>query len=142
MAETIKRDADAMARTSMEVNARLKIAEDKRLDPNTATKLKTEALDKIDASIKSITAERMSLSTQLQNAKTDEEKKTLQHLLDYNTLKAEATNVFRQEKATEIYGKVAEGRSDRLDSSGSTKQSVGSTLSDESDEDDEDSDDY
>jgi hypothetical protein len=142
MAVAIQRDSSAMARTTMEVNARLKIANDKRLDPNTSMKLKTEALDKVDQSLKAITAERLSLNQQLLNTKDDEEKKTLGHLLDYNKLKAEATNVYRQKVATEVYGKVSEGSDGRL-GAGSTKKVAGTDLSDEPDEDeDDDSDDY
>lgn len=133
----VRRDADAMSRVQTEVNARLKIAEDKRLDPGTSMKLKTEALDKIDASLKNITAERLSLASQLKTADTDEEKETLGHLLDYNTIKAKATNEYRQKIATDIYGRVGEQLNDRT----GTAKPVGSNLSDEPDEDD-DSDDY
>lgn len=136
----VRRDVDAMARTVTEVNARLKIASDKRLDPANNMKLKTEALDKVDQSMKAITAERMSISTQLSAAKDDNEKAVLNKLLDYNTLKAEATNTYRQKVATEVYGRVAEGSSGRL-GDGSTTESVGANLSDEPD-DDTDSDSY
>lgn len=140
MAETIRRDTDAMARTKLEVDARLKIAADKRLDPGTQMKLKTEALDKVDQSLKAITAERKSLSDQLAVAKTDDEKQVLGQLLEYNTLKAQATNTYRQKVATDVYGRVEEGSSGRFDGGiSTTTESVGSNLSDESDDEDSDS---
>ena len=139
----MRRDADSMARTVTEVNARLKIAADKRLDPTNKLKVQTDALAKIDSDIKGITQERMSLSQQLANAKTDEEKKTLGSLLDYNELKAKSMNTYRQGVATQVYGRVAEGSNDRLGDAGSSKKVVGTDLSDEPDPDeDDDSDDY
>lgn len=145
MARTIQTDSAAMARTTLEVNSRLKIAEDKRLDPVAKNKLQTEALSQIDKSITAITSERANLSTQMANAKNNpDEQRTIQTALNYNALKLEATNLFRQQTATKIYGNVAEtnpnGGSSATDkNTGIT--AVGADDSDAGDEDDN-SDDY
>lgn len=140
MARTIQTDSAAMARTTLEVNSRLKIAEDKRLDPTAKNKLQTEALSQIDKSITAITSERANLSTQMANAKNNpDEQRTIQTALDYNALKLEATNLFRQQTATKIYGSVVETNPNG--GSSETDKNTGVTAVGADDSDD-DSDDY
>ncbi len=133
-----------MARTKLEVNARLKIAQDKRLDPTAKNKLQTEALSQIDKSITTITSERANLSTQMANAKTPEEKALITRALEYNAVKLEATNQFRQETATKIYGNVSESNPNGGSSATDKNTGVTAVGADDSDAGDEDdnSDDY
>lgn len=146
-----QRDAAAMGRVVTEVNARLKIADDKRLDASTKSKLQTESLQKIDQSLTALTNQRANLTTQLANATKvgdKDEAKMLQSALDMNAVSIQGTNQFRLETSEKVYGKLGASRDGGSESnSGASRVSntpiAGAGLSDEpnSDEDD-DSDDF
>jgi len=159
------RDSSAFARTTLEVNARLKIADDKRLDPMQRGKLQSQSLEMIDKDINTISTTRKTLGAErdrvAQNLNLTKEDKAqqlqqLDMMINYNQVHLESMNQYRLQTASKIYGNVGETQNGRAASTakpelvGTAKPKlvnsakpklVGSDNSDESGEDD-DSDKY
>lgn len=139
----IRRDADAMSRTMLNVNARLKVAEMQQIPKEEKAKMQADSLALIDKDISTVTKTKLDLDKALvdaQNQKDDTKVKQIQMMLDYTDLHLSTLNAFRQDKAVGIYGRVGATHDAGSKSTGTTKQGVGSDLSDEPE--DDDSDDY
>lgn len=141
-----QRDAAAMGRVVTEVNARLKIADDKRLDASAKQHLQTESLQKIDQSLTALTNQRANLTTQLANATKSgdkDEAKMLQSALGMNAVSIQGTNQFRLETSEKVYGKLGASRDGGSESKSnspgvSNTPIAGAGLSDEPDSDEDD----
>lgn len=139
----IRRDADAMSRTMLNVNARLKVAEMEQIPKEEKAKMQAESLGLVDKDIATVTKTKLDLDKALvdaQNQKDDVRVKQIEMMQNYTDLHLSTLNAFRQEKAVGIYGRVSEGRDGRSGGGGSTKKVAGADLSDEPE--DDDSDDY
>lgn len=146
-----RKDSAAMARTMQHVNASLKIAEDKRLDPSTKKKLETEALAAVDKDIASIAETKLKydkaafdINADTNMSKEDKAShlKEISKLQDYNTMHLGAMNEYRSQVSSKLYGAVAETNPNAGAKSQGAIANSAVIGSDSSDESDTDSDDY